>query len=323
MYINHRLSFCKLSEILLENFDIEIEPSNIYNFKLEFAQRFSSCIDEIKREIFEGTLIHTDETKIKLKKEKGFVWVFTNMNTVFFMYRSSRETDFLIELLTKFKGVLVSDFYTGYDALACKQQKCLIHLIRDMNDDLLKNQFDEEFKSIVLDFGDLLRTIIGTIDKYGLKELNLKKHKNDVEIFYQKIITSKYKSELSNKYKKRLNKYKDKLFTFLNENGIPWNNNNAEHTIKNFAQLRQHTDGLHTKQGIEDTLVLFSIFQTCKYRGINFLDFLLSKENSINLYQQKYTLSGNLKMKYKTNTKAIDEVKNNIEKLFDKNSQKH
>lgn len=301
MYINHRISLYKILEILSENFCIEIAESMLFSFKSEFAQRFSVGIDEIKNEIFKGPLIHTDETKINLKAEKGFVWVFTNMNSVYFIYRSSRETDFLIELLSEFKGVLISDYYSGYDALDCKQQKCLVHLLRDMNDDLLKNQFDEEFKLIVLGFGSLLKSIVGTIDKYGLKELNLRKHNKDVEMFYKDKISCNYKSDLANKYKKRFIKYKEKLFAFLNENGVPWNNNNAEHTIKNFAMFRQHSDGLHTQKGITDTLILMSISQTCKYRDINFLDFLLSKEKSISSYQQKYTISGNLKLKYKTN----------------------
>jgi len=31
------------------------------------------------------------------------------------------------------------------------------------------------------------------------------------------------------KLKARLDKDRDKLFTFLSRDGIPWNNNNAEH----------------------------------------------------------------------------------------------
>jgi hypothetical protein len=42
-------------------------------------------------------------------------------------------------MLKDFKGVLVSDFYSAYDAIPCPQQKCLIHLIRDLNDDVLKH----------------------------------------------------------------------------------------------------------------------------------------------------------------------------------------
>lgn len=68
------------------------------------------------------------------------------MEEVFYLYRNGREAGFLHELLFGFNGVLISDFYTGYDSLPCPQQKCLIHLIRDINEDLLKYPFDQELK---------------------------------------------------------------------------------------------------------------------------------------------------------------------------------
>ena len=37
-------------------------------------------------------------------------------------------------MLSHFGGVLVSDFYAGYDSINCAQQKCLVHLLRDINE---------------------------------------------------------------------------------------------------------------------------------------------------------------------------------------------
>ncbi|WP_294273045.1 hypothetical protein [Propionivibrio sp.] len=50
--------------------------------------------------------------------------------------------------MERFKGVLVSDFYAAYDSVPCPQQKYLIHLRRDINEDLNKNPFDQESKGI-------------------------------------------------------------------------------------------------------------------------------------------------------------------------------
>jgi hypothetical protein len=36
-----------------------------------------------------------------------------------------------------------------------------------------------------------------------------------------------------------------------------------------------------TPKGIREYLVLLSVCETCKYRGINFLDFLRSRETNI------------------------------------------
>jgi Transposase IS66 family len=59
-----------------------------------------------------------------------------------FTLKETREADFVHELLRNYKGVLISDFYPGYDAVECRQQKCWVHLIRDLNDDLQENPFD-------------------------------------------------------------------------------------------------------------------------------------------------------------------------------------
>jgi hypothetical protein len=70
----------------------------------------------------------------------------------------------------------------------------------------------------------------------------------------------------------------------LNYDGVPWNNNNAEHAIKAFARLRRAIVGLSTAKGIEEYLILMSICQTCKYSGLDFLDFLLSGEKDIEVF---------------------------------------
>ena len=41
------------------------------------------------------------------------------------------------------KVFLSLDFYSAYDSLACPRQKCLIHLMRDLNDEVLDLPFDE------------------------------------------------------------------------------------------------------------------------------------------------------------------------------------
>ena len=201
-----------------------------------------------------------------------------------YIYRPNREADFLRDLLRDFKGVLVSDFYPGYESLPCEQQACLVHLIRDMNADLLSSPFDEEFKAIATEFGKLLRSIVGTIDKYGLKKRHLHKHKAEVARFFRDLADRVYRSELAEGYQKRLRKNEGRLFTFLDHDNIPWNNNAAEHAIKGFDRFRELNDGQMREAGLSDHLVLLSVQQTCKYRGISFLDFLLSQEEDVEAY---------------------------------------
>jgi predicted RecB family nuclease len=276
--IIYNVSVRNISKLLKEYFNILIPHAIIVSFKSFLANYYSRVIDKIKRIIISGNLIQIDETQVYVKdiKSKCYVWVFATIDSVFYLFRENRETDFLKEMLVDFKGVLISDFYTGYDAMDCSQQKCLVHLMRDLNDDLLKNPFNKEYQFIVNGFATLLQKITNTVNKYGLKHYYLKKHKKDVEVYFKEIFSQKFETEIAIFYQKKFKKYKDKLFCFLDYDGIPWNNNNAEVAIKPFAIHRKLMQSLHSKQGIEEYLILLSIQQTCKYRNLSFFEFLKS-----------------------------------------------
>jgi hypothetical protein len=139
-------------------------------------------------------------------------------------------------------------------------------------------------KGIATSFATLLTGIVLTIDRRGLKRHFLRKHLVDVERFYRQLSRVSYQSETALKCKERFEKNRDKLFTFLNYDGVPWNNNNAEHAIKAFARLRRAIEGLSTAKGIEEYLILLSVCQTCKYMGVDFLDFLRSGEKDVHAF---------------------------------------
>src|ERR1043165_5817474 len=127
-----------------EMFEIFLNPCDPYRFKSSISGSFHKLNEQILRRILRGPVIHIDETEVKLRGESGYVWVLTSLDSVYYFYRPSREASFLPELFAPFSGVIISDFFTGYDSLDFEQQKCLIHLVREMDDDLLRNPFDKE-----------------------------------------------------------------------------------------------------------------------------------------------------------------------------------
>ncbi len=252
--------------------------------KTKAATLYKDTYEGLVRRIVTGHLVHADETKVSLKSGIGYVWAFTNLEEAIYVYAPSREGELLQSLLKDFKGVLVSDFYTAYDSLECPQQKCLIHLIRDLNDDLLKEPFNEEMKGMVGEFAGLLKPMIETVDRFGLKARFLRKHKACADRFFRRLAQQDYQTETAVKCKKRLEKNRRSLFTFLDYDGVPWNNNNAEHAIKAFALLRRDFSGVSTEKGIQEYLILLSICETCRFKGVSFLDFLRSGQKDIDAF---------------------------------------
>ena len=217
----------------------------------------------------------------------AYVWVLTNMTEVAYVLAESREAEIVHDLLKGFKGVLVSDFYAAYESIPCPQQKCLIHLMRDLNDEILNNPFDQEMKSICTGFTGLLKPIVETVDRHGLKKRFLRKHLAGVDRFFGFLDTTQFTSEAALKAKQRFEKNRNTLFTFLRYDGVPWNNNNAEHAIKAFARLRDVIAGTSSRKGVDEYLTLLSVAETCEYRGIDFLDFLRSEERDVEAFAKQ------------------------------------
>jgi hypothetical protein len=265
-------------------FGCHLVRSSLNEFKIKASGIYLDTKAKILDRIITGNIIHADETRANIRGHSAYVWVLTSVTEVVYILAESREGEIVQQLLKGFKGVLVSDFYAAYDSVECPQQKCLIHLMRDLNDELLNNPFDQEAKFIALRFAALLKPIVETIDRRGLKKHFLGKHLREVERFYGILDKSDFNSDVASKLKQRFKKNRDKLFTFLRYDGVPWNNNNAEHAIKAFARLRDVISGLSTKKGVDEYVTLLSVAETCKYRGIDFLDFLRSGERDVAMF---------------------------------------
>jgi predicted RecB family nuclease len=276
-HVAHRISNRTLQELFLEFFGLAVANPEIHEFKSIMARHYRTTYRNLLAKMVSGPLLHVDETEVKLRTSKGYVWVFTSLEEAVYMYRPTREGKFLQDMLKDFKGVLVSDFYAAYDSLGCPQQKCLIHLIRDLNQELLNNPYDLEFQSITQPFSTLLRSIVATVDEHGLKRRYLKRHTTEVAKFFHTLSTKSFRSEAAQSLRERIIRNQDKLFTFIQHDGVPWNNNNAENAIKRFAYYRENTVGVMTEKGLNDYLLLLSIYQTCRFKGISFFKFLLSR----------------------------------------------
>jgi predicted RecB family nuclease len=150
-------------------FNLDVPQGTLFPLKQSAAKYYTETYESVLKHLVKGNLLHADETLVSIKGKPAYVWVFTNLHEVAYVYAESREGEMIHRLLTDFKGVLVSDFYTAYDSLACRQQKCLVHLMRDLNEEILNHPYDEELKLIVKDFAELLRVIVETVDRRGLK----------------------------------------------------------------------------------------------------------------------------------------------------------
>ncbi len=277
----NRLPYGRIRESIKDLFHEDITDKMLIIYIRDIAKIYSSTEEIIIQKLLMSPSLHVDETQLNIDNINQYIWVFTNRQYVIFRHTETRESAFVKDFLKQYTGILISDFYKGYDAIECKHQKCLVHLIRDLNNDLWANPFDGEFGVFVNDVKELMFPIMTAIQEYGLKKRHLNRFQKQVDKFLiKKIDHQKYNSDLACKYQKRFSRYRDNLFTFLKYDNIFWHNNPAEHALRHVILQSDISRQFH-KTMIKEYLLLLGIRQTCKFQNKSFLEFLLSNEKDV------------------------------------------
>ncbi|NEX23320.1 TM0106 family RecB-like putative nuclease [Thiorhodococcus mannitoliphagus] len=279
-----RLPYRVITQTLEDQFGEKISQTSILNFMKYFSDFYTETEQALTQKILSSSFIHADETKISIQGVEQFVWVFSDGKHVVFKLTPTREARIVHEFLGEYSGTLISDFYPGYDSVKCKQQKCWVHLIRDLNDDLWVSPFDIEFEKFVLEVKNLIVPILETVDKYGAKTKRLSKFTSIIEKFYEETINKTYSSDITPKYQKRFLRYRNSLFAFIMEDDLPWNNNAGERAIRHLAVQRK-ISGAFFESMTPQYLLLLGLMQTCRFQNKSLLKFLLSKEKDIDEFK--------------------------------------
>jgi chloramphenicol O-acetyltransferase len=108
----------------------------------------------------------------------------------------------------------------------------------------------------------------------------------DVATFFDTLAERTYESDASQALQVPLFKNRERLFTFLQHDGVSWNNNLAENAIKRISNYRDDVGRSAKEAGFTEHSVLLSIYQTCHIRDISFsfLKFLLSRERDVDAF---------------------------------------
>lgn len=211
-----RNPYSLIRKITADLFKLNLSDAVIIRFIEEVGSYYLKTENILISSVLKSKFIHIDETTININGQNQYVWVLRNDDSVYLKHTETRENEFIKNLLKNYAGIIITDFYTGYDNVNCIKQRCWVHLIREINNALWQAPFDKEFQLFVESLRDLLLPIMKTIQKYGLKKRNLNKHKKEVEVYYKTWIFNKdYNSLLCLNYQRRLQKNKEELFTFL------------------------------------------------------------------------------------------------------------
>ena len=238
--------------------------------------------NQLRQDLLTSDFVHGDETGGREQGRNGYFWSFSTPQTHYLIYRKSRGSKVVEEILGKdggdYQGVVVSDFYAAYNAYAGFHQRCWVHLFRDIKE-LRKqyphhpplNRWAQRVKRIWEEAKDYTGPPSNTPLGLALQLRTTKQHefeKKLKEVCKPYLYRETPMSTLSG----RLITYLPEMFTFVRVAGVPSHNNPAERILRHTVVTRKISGGTRSPLGSETKVVLTSLFDTWHLRHLNLFD---------------------------------------------------
>jgi transposase len=234
-------------------------------------------LERNRAEALASAVLHADETSWRVAGKTHWLWCFANGELTYYPIDRSRGKPALRKFFVKeFGGTLVTDFWGAYNAVVCAaRQGCLIHLLRELH---TVDHFGRGGK-VWPDFAKKLRRLLGdAIRLRSATELSPESIASRRQLLNERLdelIVTPWKDAQAKRLIKRLRRHRNDLFTFLDQSGVPFDNNLAERAIRPAVIIRKNCYSNRSQAGADLQAVLRSIYRTLRQRGHNPLQTLI------------------------------------------------
>lgn len=271
----------KIKAILYELSGLKTSEGGIAQALQRLGGYLNTEADTVLGWIRQAAYKHADETGWKINGKNHWLWAFVNETWAYYLIHLSRGARVARAVLgDPVQGTLVSDFYSSYGKLRGKKQKCLVHLKREMKACLGKDpppEYREPYEKLRRILSDAV-----WLDEHRAKHSRLafQKKARTLKKRLFDFACGTYSDKNWQRLSKRLLKHIDEMFTFLDQPGLPRDNNPAERSIRPHVILRNRSFQNRTPQGAEAHGTLTSILYSL----------MLQKRNALEEVRKAYPL---------------------------------
>jgi len=271
------VTISQVNSVLSHHVHLELSQGGLVNAWQRLGEVLTPWYEQIGEEVKGSGVLHADETGWRLNGVLHWLWCFTTKMATYYMINRSRGSPALNEFFTEaFDGVLITDFWSAYGAVsAAEHQACLAHLLRE-----LKHLDEKDGTAQWRAFSKKLRRLL----KDGLRlkarsDLSSATRERRTRLIDRRLMQlAAWESPNANVQRlvKRLGRYRDSLFTFLDYEAVPSDNNHAEREIRPAVIMRKNSHCNRSDAGAQTQAVLMSIYRTLKARGREPMDTIVA-----------------------------------------------
>ncbi len=236
------LSISQIKAHLKTFYHLDLSTGEIVEILHQEAKLSQTEIEGIKEKLLASEVIYADETGGRENGVNGYHWSFSNQKFHLLLYRRSRASKVVKEVFGEygenFGGVLVTDFYSSYNAYLGFHQRCWVHYLRDikkLKDDNPKDKLLKTWIRSIHKVYEEAKSYPGP-DPHIFPGLKKQERIGKEEYFKQKLkrLCDPYiKTQLpQSKLSARAIKFLSEMFTFVRFEGVNPDNNMAERAVR-------------------------------------------------------------------------------------------
>jgi len=129
-----KMTFEAIAADLIDLCQEKISKTTLIQWLKKTAKPLEKIYAHLWQVAVKADYMHIDETGAPVKGKTWWLWVFLTKNVVLYHAHASRGHKAIQPKLTEFVGVIIADFWSAYNKLDQEQQKCLVHLIRELEE---------------------------------------------------------------------------------------------------------------------------------------------------------------------------------------------
>jgi len=261
------LSIEQVRELLGCQFQTHLSAGGLVAAWTRLATILEPWYVQIAQEAKASAVLHADETGWRMNGLTWWLWCFANRAVCYYLLDPSRGWAALEKFFAEaFEGVLVTDFWSPYDAFATERQCCLAHLLRELEKVDLANS-SAEWKAFAKKLRRLVRDGIRLRKRADFDPRRYGRLIRRIDHRLMEMARGNYGDADARRLATRLLKHCDDLFTFLDYPEVPFDNNLAERMIRPAVILRKNSQSNRSERGAAVQAVLMSVYRTLKLRG--------------------------------------------------------
>jgi len=246
-------------------------------------------VQQLQEQLPREAVLNADETGWRTNGVKRWIWALVAQQFVFYVVASSRSAEVLVSLLgTVYRGILCSDRWVVYLTYhSGRMQLCWAHLkrnilgIADFARSPSARHFCRDALAIVARLFRLWYRFRGDLrDRRGNPQPMDRQQLLEKSLPLQKKLFALAEAHLDDADRDVRNMatalfvHFQRLFTFLEHEGVEPTNNVAERTLRTAVQWRKISFGNRSRKGEIATARLLTVAQTCKRQQRHVLGYL-------------------------------------------------